>query len=64
MLKSVFIGTSYEEDCSALQVDDTEKSAPAIQEMHFTRVVVGVSLCTFPLNVTKRHHQRATSRFG
>jgi len=48
-----------EEDRDALQfqwVDDIEKSAPAIQEMHFTKVVFGVSFSLFLLNATISNH--------
>jgi len=36
--------------------DDTEKSAPIIQEMRFTRAVFGVSSSPFLLNATISHH--------
>jgi len=52
-----------------LWADDAEKSVPAIQEMHFTKVVFGVSSSPFLLNATLSHHQnkyiqRGTSRIG
>jgi len=39
-------------DRDVLRVDDVTKPAPVIQEMHFTRVVFGLSASPFLLNAT------------
>lgn len=57
--KAFLMVSVREEDRNTLRflwVDDTEKSAPAIQEMCFTRVVFGVSSSPFLYNATISHH--------